>query len=365
MPNASTPSTSSTACRAGSATSRCTGSRCRAASARRACGCFSGRRWERRGRADGADLPGPVESGAVIAGSPATVRERLADRARSFRIGHLLANLQIGSMPTELTRHNIDLFSTRCCLTCGGSGRSTTGQPVVAERLAAGCVRQTSRPDRSATDMTTTSRTRRRPREGRRDVEQPDPAALRNQGSGPALVYLHPAGGLFWDEFLARLTQHYTVYAPCSRGPARTTRSPSTSWTTSSTSCSPTSRRCVPRAGERARGRPVLRRHAGRRVVGVLPEALQQGGPARSGSLWNEEHPWSLDFISAPRTAARLALQDPTADGHGRCSPTERAGEGTGPGVAGIWTFGCMAKFLWPVPDADCANGCTGSPRRP
>jgi alkanesulfonate monooxygenase SsuD/methylene tetrahydromethanopterin reductase-like flavin-dependent oxidoreductase (luciferase family) len=53
-----------------------------------------------------------VESGAVIAGSPATVRERLADRARSFRIGHLLANLQIGSMPTELTRHNIDLFST-------------------------------------------------------------------------------------------------------------------------------------------------------------------------------------------------------------------------------------------------------------
>jgi hypothetical protein len=53
-----------------------------------------------------------VESGAVIAGSPATVREPLADQAHSFRIGQLLANLQIGSMPTELTRYNIDLFST-------------------------------------------------------------------------------------------------------------------------------------------------------------------------------------------------------------------------------------------------------------
>jgi alkanesulfonate monooxygenase SsuD/methylene tetrahydromethanopterin reductase-like flavin-dependent oxidoreductase (luciferase family) len=53
-----------------------------------------------------------VESGTVIAGSPATVRERIADSARSLRFGHLLAGLQVGSMPTELVRHNIDLFTS-------------------------------------------------------------------------------------------------------------------------------------------------------------------------------------------------------------------------------------------------------------
>ncbi len=33
-------------------------------------------------------------------------------------------------------------------------------------------------------------------------------------GSGPALVYFHPAAGLYWDEFLDRLAEKYTVYAP-------------------------------------------------------------------------------------------------------------------------------------------------------
>jgi alkanesulfonate monooxygenase SsuD/methylene tetrahydromethanopterin reductase-like flavin-dependent oxidoreductase (luciferase family) len=53
-----------------------------------------------------------AESGAVIAGSPATVRDRLTEYAKAFRIGNLLGFLQVGSMPHELTKHNIDLFSS-------------------------------------------------------------------------------------------------------------------------------------------------------------------------------------------------------------------------------------------------------------
>ena len=33
-------------------------------------------------------------------------------------------------------------------------------------------------------------------------------------GSGPPLVYLHPAAGLAWDPFLERLAEERTVYAP-------------------------------------------------------------------------------------------------------------------------------------------------------
>jgi alkanesulfonate monooxygenase SsuD/methylene tetrahydromethanopterin reductase-like flavin-dependent oxidoreductase (luciferase family) len=64
-----------------------------------------------RGNAHPPKYKDLIESGAVIAGSAATVRERLTDCAQKYRIGNLLAFLQMGSMPYELTKYNIDLFS--------------------------------------------------------------------------------------------------------------------------------------------------------------------------------------------------------------------------------------------------------------
>jgi alkanesulfonate monooxygenase SsuD/methylene tetrahydromethanopterin reductase-like flavin-dependent oxidoreductase (luciferase family) len=52
-----------------------------------------------------------VDRGMVIAGSPATVRERLADAIQKLRVGHLMVLLQIGSMPHHLTLKNIELFA--------------------------------------------------------------------------------------------------------------------------------------------------------------------------------------------------------------------------------------------------------------
>jgi alkanesulfonate monooxygenase SsuD/methylene tetrahydromethanopterin reductase-like flavin-dependent oxidoreductase (luciferase family) len=53
-----------------------------------------------------------VDNQMVIAGSPATVREQLAESIRSLRVGNLMVLLQIGSMPHELTLKNIHLFCT-------------------------------------------------------------------------------------------------------------------------------------------------------------------------------------------------------------------------------------------------------------
>lgn len=47
----------------------------------------------------------------MIAGSPATVTERLIEACRGLRVGNLVALLQIGSMPHELTKQNITLFA--------------------------------------------------------------------------------------------------------------------------------------------------------------------------------------------------------------------------------------------------------------
>jgi alkanesulfonate monooxygenase SsuD/methylene tetrahydromethanopterin reductase-like flavin-dependent oxidoreductase (luciferase family) len=51
-----------------------------------------------------------VEQGHVIGGSPATVREKLTEAIKLLRVGHLMVLLQIGSMPKDLTRKNMELF---------------------------------------------------------------------------------------------------------------------------------------------------------------------------------------------------------------------------------------------------------------
>jgi hypothetical protein len=53
-----------------------------------------------------------VESGAVIAGSPATVRERLRALATELRFGQLLCVLQMGNLSTEAAKKNTYLFAT-------------------------------------------------------------------------------------------------------------------------------------------------------------------------------------------------------------------------------------------------------------
>jgi len=52
-----------------------------------------------------------VEQGHVIAGSPTTVRERLAEAVQLLRVGHLMCLLHIGTMPKELTLKNTQLFA--------------------------------------------------------------------------------------------------------------------------------------------------------------------------------------------------------------------------------------------------------------
>ncbi len=55
-----------------------------------------------------------VEKGYVIAGSVATVRDRLEEEVvKGLRVGNLMVLLQIGSMPHELTLENMDLFARK------------------------------------------------------------------------------------------------------------------------------------------------------------------------------------------------------------------------------------------------------------
>jgi alkanesulfonate monooxygenase SsuD/methylene tetrahydromethanopterin reductase-like flavin-dependent oxidoreductase (luciferase family) len=54
---------------------------------------------------------GIVDSGGVIAGSPATVTERLRAMASRFNIGHLMCFMNVGSLPHEAVQKNLTLFA--------------------------------------------------------------------------------------------------------------------------------------------------------------------------------------------------------------------------------------------------------------
>jgi pimeloyl-ACP methyl ester carboxylesterase len=173
-------------------------------------------------------------------------------------------------------------------------------------------------------------------------------------GQGPALVYLHPAGGLFWDDFLTELARTHTVYAPEFPGlnPADTFAVHHLDDIFD-----------VVLAYEEAlrdlglKGAPVVGQSFGGMLAAELSstftDLFSKVVLLAPAGLWNETHPWTLDFMSAPpESIPGMLFADPEAPrAKGMFAPPVDATQGVEQAVNAIWTFGCVAKFLWPIPD--------------
>ncbi len=59
-----------------------------------------------------ATIDSLIDQGIIVCGSPATVREQLLRRGEEMGVGHLMAMLQIGTLPADLTDRNIRLFAS-------------------------------------------------------------------------------------------------------------------------------------------------------------------------------------------------------------------------------------------------------------
>ena len=66
----------------------------------------------RRQQAEGFTWKDYIDNGNVIAGSPATVRDRMREAIKSLGVGHLMLLCQFGDMPKELALKNTQLFAT-------------------------------------------------------------------------------------------------------------------------------------------------------------------------------------------------------------------------------------------------------------
>jgi pimeloyl-ACP methyl ester carboxylesterase len=172
-------------------------------------------------------------------------------------------------------------------------------------------------------------------------------------GSGPPLVYFHPAGGLTWDGFLDALTQQFTVYAP--EHPGTTPGDP----------------RAIDRVDDMwdlvvmyqevleqlGLERPVLMGESfggmvACEVAAYAPERVSKLVLLAPLGLWRDDLPVRNPMIVSQDELRRLLFADPDGEAAGRFFglPEEQEARVEAQ-VDFTWSQACTGKFVWPIPD--------------
>lgn len=172
-------------------------------------------------------------------------------------------------------------------------------------------------------------------------------------GSGPPLLYLHPAGGLEFDTYLEDLAQRFTCYAP---------RFPGTA------SDRPYEIHKIPTfvdlllgyeelIGKLGLEQPVI---VGQSFGGMLaaeiasvfphiPRALIFLDPI---GLWRSDLPIANWTTLPLEELPQLLFFDQNCQGAREMSQLPDDPDAVADIVANLtWAFGCTAKFIWPIPD--------------
>ncbi|SFC19438.1 alpha/beta fold hydrolase [Streptomyces aidingensis] len=176
---------------------------------------------------------------------------------------------------------------------------------------------------------------------------------VRVAGSGPPLVYLHAAGGLVWDPFLARLAEDWTVYAP--EFPGTTPGDPYAVHAIDGVWDAV----LIYEQALRALGLsdvPLI----GQSFGGMLAAELAAAYPAMFSrlvlldpvGLWLDDAPVSNWVAAAPPELVAMLFHDPSGEAARKLLELpEDPGERAAAQAAMVWNLGATAKLCWPVPD--------------
>lgn len=174
-------------------------------------------------------------------------------------------------------------------------------------------------------------------------------------GSGPALVYFHPAAGLYWDQFLDRLSEHYTVYAPempgTSFGDPYAIHKVDTYWDLLLI--------YQEVLGKLGIENPVA---IGQSMGGMVAADLASNYPDIFSNLicldpvglWRDDAPiMTADLYSSPpEKVPGFLFKDPSLPAVQKMFSMPENPEDIPAYVShAVWTLGCTGKFLWPFPD--------------
>jgi pimeloyl-ACP methyl ester carboxylesterase len=173
-------------------------------------------------------------------------------------------------------------------------------------------------------------------------------------GEGPPLIYFHPAGGLLWDPFLARMAEHYTVYAPefpgTSAGDPYAIHQIDDVWD-------------AVLAYEEAIGGlgldqpPVAVAQSFGAMLSLEVSASYPGVFAKHvvldpPGLWREDAPVSNWMEASPPALAAMLFKDPSSPAaQAMLTLPEDPEAAVKAQAALVWALGCTGKLCWPIPD--------------
>lgn len=174
-------------------------------------------------------------------------------------------------------------------------------------------------------------------------------------GSGPPLLYLHPAAGLGpFDPFLTALTESFTIYAP--EIPGTTPGDPQAIHKVDDL------HDLVLIYEEAIRGLglseiPVL---VGQSFGGMLAAELAAHFPGLASKLvllaplglWREDAPVADYMNTPPQELPALLFADPSGPGaQAMFAMPDDPELVVAIQAAFVWALGCTGKFVWPIPD--------------
>lgn len=177
-------------------------------------------------------------------------------------------------------------------------------------------------------------------------------------GSGPDLVYLHPAGGLVVDPWVQALAEKYTVYAPYFPGTAPgdpyAIHKVDDLWDVVLSY-----QELFAKLGLE---KPICIAQSfggmlAAEIASTFPGIFSKVVLLDPVGLWNEEYP-TADWIGSPPEALPAMLFfDPTCPGAQAMFTFPDDIDLTVEIASGlVWSIGCTGKFAWPIPDRGLKN---------
>lgn len=178
---------------------------------------------------------------------------------------------------------------------------------------------------------------------------------VRIAGSGPALVFFHPASGLYWDQFLDYLAQDYTVYAP--EMPGTTPGDPYAIYKINSyNDLLLIYEEVIRKLG--LQGAPVIGLSMGGMVACDLAayytslfSRLVALAPA---GLWRDDSPPAVAevYVAPPEKLPGFLFKDPSIPAaQAMLALPENPADIPGHVAQAVWNLGCASKFMWPFPE--------------
>jgi pimeloyl-ACP methyl ester carboxylesterase len=182
---------------------------------------------------------------------------------------------------------------------------------------------------------------------------------IKTAGSGPPLLYFHPAAGLHFDPFLSALSETYTIFAP--EHPGTSADDPDAIHQVDELS----DLVLIYEEAIRRLDLPAPAIAIGQSFGGMMAAELAAHFPGLFAKLvlldpiglWRADIPVTNWMLTPPAALPALLFKDPECPAAKAIfTPPPDQAVATAATANMIWALGCTGKFAWPIPERGLAK---------